>query len=161
MKLHPFIQYLKSKRDYRQQIVHVEHIPARAARYGRLDRPLPPGLHEALADVGAQRLYVHQAQSINAIREGEHVIVATPTASGKTLVYNAPVLESILEDPLARALYLFPTKALAQDQLRSMKELTRNLHRRPRFGTYDGDTPRAGVCGRQPQSSSPTRTCST
>ena len=144
MKPHPFIQYLKSKRDYRQQIVHVEHIPARAARYGRLDRPLPRGLREALAHVGAQRLYVHQAQSINAIREGEHVIVATPTASGKTLVYNAPVLESILEDPLARALYLFPTKALAQDQLRAMKELTRNLHRRPRFGTYDGDTPRGG-----------------
>lgn len=147
-----FVQYLKSKRDYRQQIAHVEHIPARAARYARLKRPLPAALQRAVHKAGADKLYVHQAQAINAIRDGQHVIVATSTASGKTLVYNVPVLESIMEDARSRAFYLFPTKALAQDQLRSLRQLTRQALRNPsdssplgqglRFGTYDGDTPR-------------------
>jgi len=142
MTPHEFVQYLKSKRDYRQQIAHVEHIPARAARYARLKRPLPAALQRALHKVGADKLYVHQAQAINAIRDGQHVIVATSTASGKTLVYNVPVLESIMVDTRSRAFYLFPTKALAQDQLRSLRQLTRHALRTLRFGTYDGDTPR-------------------
>ncbi|MBC7261371.1 MAG: DEAD/DEAH box helicase, partial [Chloroflexi bacterium] len=117
MQLSEFVEYLKSKRDYRQQIVHVERIPARAARYASLKRPLPEVLHEALRQAGVDKLYLHQAEAINAIRDGQNVIVATSTASGKTLVYNVPVLESILADGRSRALYLFPTKALAQDQL--------------------------------------------
>lgn len=142
MPPHEFVQYLKSKRDYCQQIAHVEHIPARAARYARLKRPLPAALQRAVHKAGADKLYVHQAQAINAIRDGQHVIVATSTASGKTLVYNVPVLESIMGDGRSRAFYLFPTKALAQDQLRSLRQLTRHALRNSRFGTYDGDTPR-------------------
>jgi DEAD/DEAH box helicase domain-containing protein len=142
MTPHEFVSYLSRQRGYRQQIVHVEHIPARAARYASLIKSLPSVLQGALRKSGAERFYIHQARAINALRMGEHVIVSTSTASGKTLVYNVPVLESILADRRARALYLFPTKALAQDQLRSLRQLTKHvLHRLP-FGTYDGDTPR-------------------
>jgi len=136
MVLGEFVEYLRRKRDYRQQIVHVEHIPARTARYGNLKRPLPTALQQALSESGTERLYTHQAQAINAIRDGQNVIVATSTASGKTLVYNVPVIESLLADPRARALYLFPTKALAQDQLRSLRQLTTHALRNHAYGTY-------------------------
>lgn len=136
-----FIDHIKGLPFYRGQIVHQEHIPARPARYGRLNRPLPKPLEQALADIGAARLYTHQAQAINAARDGHDVILATSTASGKTLAYNVPVLEAALQNPKARALYLFPTKALAQDQLRALRQLTDRLGGLT-FGTYDGDTPR-------------------
>jgi len=143
MTPHEFVQHLSSQRDYRQQIAHIEHIAARAARYGRLRRPLLAALQRSLQSTGLRQLYSHQAQAINAIRDGQDVIVATSSASGKTVVYNAPVLEAILDDPRACSLYLFPTKALAQDQLHSLEQLTRQMPRSVRFGTYDGDTPRA------------------
>ena len=148
MNISEFIEHLKKQRFYRGQIAHVEHIPPREARYGQLSRPLPPPLAEALrralgANGRLPLLYTHQAQAINAIREGHNVVVATSTASGKTLCYNVPVLEALIQDWRARALYLFPTKALAQDQLRSLRELTRPALREIKFGTYDGDTPRS------------------
>ena len=136
------IDYLTQQSFYRDQIVHVERIPARKARYGRLRRGLPRPLLEALAGMGVRRFYTHQAQAINAAREGHNVVVATSTASGKTLIYNVPVLEALVSIPHARALYLFPTKALAQDQLRALSELTRSSLRGVRFATYDGDTPK-------------------
>jgi DEAD/DEAH box helicase domain-containing protein len=143
MKTTDFIHHLKRQRFYKGQIAHVERIPARKARYGRLKKPLPPLLREALKKVGVEKLYSHQAQAIDAVREGHSVVMATSTASGKTLCYNLPVLEVIIADWQAKALYLFPTKALAQDQLRSLRELTRHDLRDVRFGTYDGDTPRS------------------
>ncbi len=85
-----FVAYLKSRRDYHQQIVHVEHIPARAARFSHLARPLPAALQQAMQTAGTQRLYAHQVQAMDAIRDGQNVAVATSTASGKTLVYNLP-----------------------------------------------------------------------
>jgi len=144
MVMSEFVAYLKSRRDYHQQIVHVEHIPARAARFSHLARPLPAALQQAMQTAGTQRLYAHQVQAMDAIRDGQNVAVATSTASGKTLVYNLPVLESILVDPSTRALYLFPTKALAQDQFRSLRQLTQqtSVLRHVIYGTYDGDTPR-------------------
>lgn len=144
-----FLRQVEKLPDYRGQVVHVEYLPARKARYGELDRPLPPVLESALRDLGAGRLYSHQAQAINAVRAGQHVILSTGTASGKTLAYNLPVLEVLLADPRARALYLFPTKALAQDQLRSLRELAAvgrdsiPALAGKRFGTYDGDTPQS------------------
>ncbi|MGQ9715581.1 MAG: DEAD/DEAH box helicase [Anaerolineae bacterium] len=137
-----FLQRIRKLPGYRDQIVHVEALPERQARYGHLQRPLPPPLVQALHATGVERLYSHQAEAINAVREGRNVILATATASGKTLTYNLPVLEALLEDPEARALYLFPTKALAQDQLRSLQELTSPLGEVP-MGTYDGDTPQS------------------
>ncbi len=142
-----FLGFVQSQPGYQGQVVHVERLPARRARAGRLDRPLPPALAGALHRVGADPLYSHQAQAINAIRAGQDVILVTSTASGKTLAYNVPVLEAILADRRARALYLFPTKALAQDQLRSLRELIGlrgdALGSPVRIGAYDGDTPQS------------------
>ena len=142
MRIADFLSQLCASPEYLGQIAHVEHIPARAAEYGALSRPLPPALAEALARRGLERFYRHQAQAIDMVRDGRHVVVATGTASGKTLCYNVPVLEAALADPLSRALYLFPTKALAQDQLRALGELTSaRALKAVRYGAYDGDTP--------------------
>ena len=126
-------------------VTAVHHVPARAARTG----PFPDGvaacLRVALASRGVQQLYTHQAEAFTHVWEGRNVVVVTPTASGKTLCYNVPVISRILEDPSSRALYLFPTKALAQDQLAELHELTEQIeeHSAQAIGvfTYDGDTP--------------------
>ena len=136
-----FIGHLRSLRNFEGQIVHIESIPGRPARHGELSRPLVPALREALGRLGIGRLYAHQAEAIDAVRAGQHVMVATGTASGKSLCYNIPVLESVLEEPESRALYLFPTKALAQDQLRALRQLTAPKLGAARAATYDGDTP--------------------
>ncbi|MFP3896891.1 MAG: DEAD/DEAH box helicase, partial [Anaerolineales bacterium] len=144
MQISDFIAHVRSHVQYKGQIVHIEEIPARAAQHGALAKPLSESLQEILEERGLLPLYSHQAQALNAVREGEDIIVATGTASGKTLCYNVPTLEGILEDELSRALYLFPTKALAQDQLRALGELTQGERLdRIRFDTYDGDTPRS------------------
>ncbi|GAB4542317.1 MAG: DEAD/DEAH box helicase [Anaerolineae bacterium] len=143
-----FLQHLRSLPAYHGQLEHVERLPPRRARYARLSRPLPPELEAALKSAGVKRFFRHQAQAIDVVRNGGHVALVTGTASGKTLAYNVPVIEAILLDPQARALYLFPTKALAQDQLRALKALIDGLPgvgskagRRLSFGSYDGDTP--------------------
>jgi DEAD/DEAH box helicase domain-containing protein len=139
-----FLARLRALPDYAGQIVHDEVIPPCAPVYGRLAAPLPPLLADSLARQGIERFFIHQARAINAARAGQNVIVATGTSSGKTLCYNVPVLEAALSDPLARAFYLFPTKALAQDQLRTLEDLTTASGlNHVRFGTYDGDTPQA------------------
>jgi DEAD/DEAH box helicase domain-containing protein len=147
-----FLNHLKKQEFYQDQLAHVERIGARRAIHGSLERPMLRPLVEAIKAGGAERLYAHQAQAINAARAGQDVIIATSTASGKTLCYNVPVLEAVLLNPRSRALYLFPTKALAQDQLRALTQLTAQLEAAatttngrngvaPRFGPYDGDTP--------------------
>jgi DEAD/DEAH box helicase domain-containing protein len=118
-----FLHHLTRQPFYAGQIAHLEHIPRRSAQFGALRSPLHPDLLTQLRSQGIDRLYSHQAEAVNAALAGQHVIVVTATASGKTLCYNLPVLEAILEQPAARALYLFPTKALAQDQLRALREL--------------------------------------
>ncbi len=136
-----FLEKIRRQSWYRQQIAHVERIPGREARYADLDRPLHPRVAAALRRVGITRFYTHQAQAINAARAGHNVMITTGTASGKTLCYNIPVLEALAEDWRARALYLYPTKALAQDQLRTLRALTEHEFPSMGFGTYDGDTP--------------------
>ncbi|MGE5264417.1 MAG: DEAD/DEAH box helicase, partial [Acidobacteriota bacterium] len=139
-----FLAYLKANKAYSNQILHVEHLAPRPPRYGKLSRALARDLTAALKGQALDQFYTHQAQAINLARQGHDVVVATGTASGKTLCYNIPVLDAIANDARSRALYLFPTKALAQDQLRSLDELTRRMERcRVLFGTYDGDTPRS------------------
>jgi DEAD/DEAH box helicase domain-containing protein len=136
-----FITRLHTERDDAGQMVHVQEIAARPAHYAPTRRPLNPALQAALEQRGIRRLYSHQAAAIDLARDGRDVVVVTGTASGKTLCYNAPVLEAALADPMARALYLFPTKALAQDQLRTLGELTAHEALRGiRYGAYDGDT---------------------
>ena len=126
--------------DYKDQIVHVENIAARTARGAILEPPLPSRLSAALGEQGITELYTHQAHAVDLARSGRHLIVTTPTASGKSLCYNAPILESLLMDPSARALYLFPTKALAQDQRGKLESL--RLRPEVTTATYDGDTPK-------------------
>ena len=136
-----FISYVQGLPLYQGQIVHKHEMPARPPHYGDLERPLAPAMKTALMERGMFPLYAHQAQAINAVRRGENVALMTPTASGKSLCYHIPVLESCLEDLTARALYISPTKALAQDQLRSITALARELPRQIAIASYDGDTP--------------------
>jgi DEAD/DEAH box helicase domain-containing protein len=99
-------------------------------------------LTRALEASGIEKLYRHQAEAIDHARSGQHVVVATPTASGKTLVYNVTYLDLFLANPEARALYLFPLKALAQDQLLTFNRTASFLSgRKPSAAIYDGDTP--------------------
>ena len=119
-------------------------IPARAAEFGRFPEVVDDRLRGVLSEGGIDRPYTHQAEAIVHAIEGRHVAIVTPTASGKTLCYNVPVLSTILNEPTARALYLFPTKALAQDQLAELHTLADRLRvHGEEIGTftYDGDTP--------------------
>ncbi|MBM3150547.1 MAG: DEAD/DEAH box helicase, partial [Chloroflexi bacterium] len=142
MNADAFLHHLMSSPDYENQIVHVQHIPACEARFGQLDMPLPLALEARLESLGISSLYSHQAMAVNLTREGRNVMVATPSASGKTMCYNLPVLEAILSNRTSRALYLFPTKALAQDQLRTLKELAvPDIIGLGESTTFDGDTP--------------------
>ena len=121
-------------------ITATRFFPDRAARWA----PFPPDLDSRIADAlrrrGIGELYSHQARAWETVRRGRHLVVVTPTASGKTLCYNLPVLQTLLEKPDARVLYLYPTKALAQDQLAGLQELAQELPDLRMF-TYDGDTP--------------------
>src|SRR3989449_718096 len=112
----------------------------RPAVYAPFPSSLDPRLVEALRGRGIQQLYSHQARAFETVAKGEHVVVVTPTASGKTLCYNLPVLQALVQQPESRVLYLFPTKALAQDQLAELTELAKSLPDMRMF-TYDGDTP--------------------
>jgi DEAD/DEAH box helicase domain-containing protein len=111
MDVSRFIERLMLEPGYRDQIVHIQDIPEREARYGELMSPLPPRVAKVLEDTGIERFYTHQVQAIDAIRGGQDVAIVTSTASGKTLCYNVPVLERLVTNPNAKALYLFPTKA--------------------------------------------------
>ncbi|MBA3851937.1 MAG: DEAD/DEAH box helicase [Chloroflexi bacterium] len=102
---------------------------------------LQPRLRKALVGRGLTGLYRHQADAMEALRAGRDVAVVTPTASGKSLCYHLPVLQSVMEDPAARALYLFPTKALSQDQLAEIRDLARRADLPLEAAVYDGDTP--------------------
>jgi DEAD/DEAH box helicase domain-containing protein len=120
------------------ELAHLETERAREATTAAVPDALHPALREALARRGIGELYAHQAEAYAAARGGDNVIVTTGTASGKTLAFNLPVLDALAADRHARALYLYPTKALAQDQARSLAELAVPG---VRAGIYDGDTP--------------------
>jgi len=142
-----FLHYLAAQPNYRQQIVHLEHIPSQKATFGKLDNPLHPNLQACLESLGISSLYSHQAKALNAILAGRNVMIATPSASGKTLCYHLATLDAILNDKDSRALYVFPTKALAQDQLRSVKQIPIEATELTQLlipgavATFDGDTP--------------------
>jgi DEAD/DEAH box helicase domain-containing protein len=139
-----FLQHLAAQASYSGQIAHREPIPRRQAKCAELEKPLPDVLEENLSRHGLLPFYTHQAQAINHARRGQNVMVATSSASGKTLCYNAPVVETLLTQRGSCALYLFPTKALAQDQLRTLWELFHpKLLSTGDFATFDGDTPKA------------------
>lgn len=141
-----WLKRIEESPRYARQIRHVELLPERLGSFAHLSRPLPEGLQEILAARNIDRLYSHQAEAIESARDGEDWVVVTGTASGKTLCYHLPILESCLTTPRARALYLFPTKALAQDQFRGLLELlegNQELGKAIVPGVFDGDTPPA------------------
>ncbi len=143
MDVASFLDRLRSRPYYDEQIRHTEVLPERAGQFADPSRPLPAELRRVLRARGIERLYTHQVDVLEAARRDRDVVVVTGTASGKTLCYHLPVLERAAADPEARALYLFPTKALAQDQLKGLLELVAEgpLQDRIRPGVYDGDTP--------------------
>ncbi|MFP4058527.1 MAG: DEAD/DEAH box helicase [Candidatus Brocadiia bacterium] len=134
------LRRLGSRSETRHQMVHVEELAPRPAEFAELD--IEPSVRAALAGRGVRRLYTHQAEAIRHVREGRHVVVVTSTASGKTLCYQIPILETLLADPMATALAIYPTKALAQDQKRGLGALGEAVEGlRLVAGPYDGDTP--------------------
>jgi DEAD/DEAH box helicase domain-containing protein len=144
MEIQAFLNHIRSRTGYENQIAHIEHIAPRRPVYGKLDEPLAPALQDCLDGHGLSRLYAHQAKAVDLVRAGKNVIIATTSASGKSLVYNIAVMQAVLTEPATRALYLFPTKALAQDQLRKLNELFSPALLPPEsLATFDGDTPRS------------------
>jgi DEAD/DEAH box helicase domain-containing protein len=119
----------------------IKHIPAQEGFYADYPPGLHPSLRQALERKGYLRLYSHQRTSWDALQAGKNIVVVTPTASGKTLCYNLPVLNTILLEPSSRAIYLFPTKALSQDQRAELDEIINLLPEGIKIHTYDGDTP--------------------
>jgi DEAD/DEAH box helicase domain-containing protein len=122
-------------------ITAVRRFPAREAQWANFPNWIRAALIAAYAAKGVRRPYTHQAQAAEAVHEGKNVVIVTPTASGKTLCYNLPIMNAMLEDTDTRSLYLFPTKALAQDQLAELHDLNQRLDNRFGVFTYDGDTP--------------------
>ncbi len=141
MDVERLLAKIQSDPRYSGQIVHIERLGRRAARHGRLQSPLPAELERLLAERGITSLYVHQVRAIEAARQGRDFVVVTGTASGKSLCYHLPILERGWHDPSSRALYLYPTKALSQDQLRGLGLLLGDELSRFRPQVYDGDTP--------------------
>src|SRR6266478_1194847 len=127
--------------DFPGEITLDHVIPGAAGEFAPLPQDMRPELAAALAARGIVNLYTHQADAYEAVRRGRHLVVVTPTASGKTLCFNLPVLQRLLENPEKRALYLYPTKALAQDQLAELGALASGLPIEVRVDAYDGDTP--------------------
>ncbi|MBI3484716.1 MAG: DEAD/DEAH box helicase, partial [Acidobacteria bacterium] len=135
------IEELAARDHTGEVITAIHHIPMREAQCVAMPGWVRPELAAAYAAKGVGELYTHQAEAAERVRAGRNVVVVTPTASGKTLCYNLPVLNAVLENPDTRAMYLFPTKALAQDQLAELHDLGQRLENCFGVFTYDGDTP--------------------
>ena len=136
-----FLYHLTTQPTYRSQIVHIEHIHPRDANHAELNKPLVANLQDCLKRHGLLPLYTHQVEAVNKAQEGKNVIVSTSSASGKTLCYNIAVMEAILNEHRTCALYLFPTKALAQDQLHELQDVLCTSLKIEGVATFDGDTP--------------------
>jgi len=141
LNLEQILDRLREDPSFMANVTHWEVVPPRRAKYGPFPKSLHPLLRPALQEKGIENLYVHQSQAVEEALAGRDVVVVTPTASGKTLCYNLPVLSRILREGEARALYLFPTKALAQDQLAELRGLIDTIGADVKVHTYDGDTP--------------------
>src|SRR2546422_6870256 len=139
--LEQILDRLERDDTFDDAICRWERLPARPPRYANHPDWLDQRLVTALASRGIAQLYTHQRHALESIHTGRSVVVVTPTASGKTLCYDLPVLDAIAKDPTARALYLFPTKALAQDQLAELERLSSEMAIELKTFTYDGDTP--------------------
>lgn len=143
MNVEQLIGVLKSDQAFMSHVTSWHTQAPREAVYAPWPENISPKVQEALAQKGITRLYTHQASALSKAAEGKDIVIVTPTASGKTLCYNLPVLNEILRNPDARALYLFPTKALSSDQVAELYSLVTLLGEDIKTYTYDGDTPSA------------------
>ncbi len=141
LSLAEWLARAEGNRRFRENATAFMHLPASPGSFAPYPEWVHPGLRAVLAKRGMSQLYSHQAHAIERIRQGKDVVLVTPTASGKTLCYNLPVLQRILDAPETRALYLFPTKALANDQMNAVHGLIGELKADIKTFTYDGDTP--------------------
>ncbi|MDO9631223.1 MAG: DEAD/DEAH box helicase [Humidesulfovibrio sp.] len=136
-----YIAALMASERLGRQVCHHRLVPGHEAEFAEPRRPWPKAIREVLAARGIDALYSHQALAGDLVRAGKHVVVATPTASGKTFAFQLPIIEAVLANPDSRALAIYPLKALAQDQLRGFNELVENLGPKgPTAAIYDGDT---------------------
>ena len=143
MNVAQLAEQLRRDNQFMKDVTRWEVIPARPAKTAPFPDNLDPRLIPVLAQRGIHSLYTHQAKSLEAIARGEDVTVVTPTASGKTMCYNLPVLSAILQNEDSRALYLFPTKALSADQVSELYDMIEGMGVDIKTYTYDGDTPAA------------------
>ena len=142
MDVSRFVGSVVHSRQYRDQVVNEFTVEPADARFADPARPLRSEVATALESLNIKRLFAHQATALDAVRAGENVVIVTGTASGKTLCYTIPVIESLLENPAARSIFVFPTKALAQDQLQGLRRMAGSVPGlKLAAGTYDGDTP--------------------
>jgi DEAD/DEAH box helicase domain-containing protein len=141
MNLSQVLSQMQATPQLRDQVTAWKVIEANAGSFVDFPASVDPRLVAVLKKRGIERLFTHQREAIEAVVGGENVVVVTPTASGKTLCYNVPILNSLLENPESRAIYLFPTKALSQDQLDELHGLVTDLGVDIKTYTYDGDTP--------------------
>jgi len=137
-----FIKHLQTNSNYDNQIVHIKLVEKKNPQFGALKNPMPAEILGILEKEKKYPLYTHQVAAINALRGGENIVIDTPNASGKTLCYSIPMFERMIENPSSRALYITPTKALAQDQLKRFKKFNNTLSLNTNPATYDGDTPK-------------------
>lgn len=135
------LTYLKSNPDFASNVTHWQVMPARPAKYDDYPDGFDPALRAVLESRGVKRLYSHQRRALDLAQAGKDFVVITPTASGKTMCYNLPVLSEILRDNESRALYLFPTKALSSDQVAELYEIIKAMDAPIKAFTFDGDTP--------------------
>lgn len=135
------LEAFEHKTNLKSNIAYKKVIPARPPVYAEFPANLSTSLVEVLKKRGIEKLYSHQSRAIERLGQGGNIVVVTPTASGKTLCYNLPVIQSVIENPEARSLYLFPTKALSQDQYKELHEITGALGQNIKVYTFDGDTP--------------------
>ena len=140
-KVEALCRFLERREEFIGQVAHWETVPAKKGEYV----PFPEGIDRrilgALKGSGIEEVYTHQRACYESVRQGSHTVVVTPTASGKTLCYNLPVLQTLLEDANSRALYIFPTKALSQDQQSELNLIIEGGELPLPVYTYDGDTP--------------------
>lgn len=135
------LDYLKHNPDFASNVTHWQVMPARPAKYADYPDRFDPALRAVLEARGVKRLYSHQRRALDLAQAGKDFVVITPTASGKTMCYNLPVLSEILRDNESRALYLFPTKALSSDQVAELYEIIKAMDAPIKAFTFDGDTP--------------------
>ena len=134
------LKTLEGNRTFSRKVEHIETLNARQAQYGEI-KELPQSIQKYLQDSHI-KLYQHQVEATQLIRDGENVLITTPTASGKTLAFNLPIVETLIQDNDATALYIYPAKALANDQLNVLKHLESSCKLDFKPNIYDGDTPK-------------------